>query len=97
MKIIRNIFKKPLDNDELNKILDAQERDILELEDMNVNLMRKNKDLEKQIQFYQERLKIVEGIKVEEKSNVKLWKWLAGIGAGVGALLGSWLTKDDKD
>ena len=97
MKFLNRIFNKDLTQDELNKILDTQERDIIQLEDMNVELMRKIKDLEKKIEFYQERLKIVEGIKVEEKSKVNLWKWLAGIGAVFGALFGSWLTKDDKD
>lgn len=97
MKIFKNIFNKDLTQEEYNKILDTQERDIIELEDTNVKLMRKIKDLEKQIEFYNDRLKIVEGIKVEEKSKVKLWKWLAWIGAAFGTLLGSWITKNDKE
>ena len=97
MKIIKKIFQKDLKQEEFQSILDANERDIIELEDLNVNLMRKNKDLERQIEFYQERLKILEGIKIEEKSKVNLWRILAALGAGIGALFGSWLTKDDKD
>jgi hypothetical protein len=64
---------------------------------MNVSLMKNVKELEQQIKFYQERLKILEGIKIEEKSKVNLWRILAGLGAAIGALIGSWLTKDDKD
>jgi NAD-dependent DNA ligase len=97
MKIIKKIFRKDLKQEEFQDIFDIQERDIIQLEDMNVELMRKNKDLERQIEFYQERLKILEGIKIEEKSKVNLWRILAALGAGIGALFGSWLTKDDKD
>jgi len=97
MKIIKKIFQKDLTQEEFQSILDANERDIIELQDSSVNLMRRIKDLERQIEFYQERLKIVEGIKIEEKSKVNLWKILAALGAGIGALFGSWLTKDDKD
>jgi uncharacterized protein YfbU (UPF0304 family) len=97
MKIIRNIFKKDLTQKEFDDILSANEREIIELTDMNVSLMKSIKELEQQIKFYQERLKILEGIKIEEKSKVNLWRILAGLGAAIGALIGSWLTKDDKD
>lgn len=94
MKIIKNMFRKDLQQDEFHSILDAFEKDIIELEDLNVQLIRKNKDLEKKIEFYQEQLKIVEGIKVSEKTKVSVWKILAGAGAAIGALIGSWLTRD---
>jgi hypothetical protein len=94
MKFIKKIFRKDLTQDEYHKILDSFERDIIEAETLNVELMRKNKDLEKKIEFYNERLKIVEGIKVEEKSKVKLWKWLAGLGAAIGGLVGALVTKE---
>ena len=97
MKIIRNIFKKDLTQQEFDDILSFNEREIIELTDMNVSLMKSIKDLEKKLEFYQERLKILEGIKIEEKSKVNLWRILAGLGAAIGALIGSWLTKDDKD
>ena len=94
MKIIKKIFQKDLQQEEYHKILDTYEREIVEMEDLNVQLMRKNKDLEKKIEFYQEQLKIVEGIKVSEKTKVGVWKILAGAGAAIGALIGSWLTRD---
>ena len=94
MKIIKKIFRKDLQQEEYHKILDTYEREIVEMEDLNVQLMRKNKDLEKKIEFYQEQLKIVEGIKVSEKTKVGVWKILAGAGAAIGALIGSWLTRD---
>ena len=97
MKVIRNLFRKNLTQEEFQSILNDNEKDIVELQDMNVDLIRKTKDLEKKLEFYQERLKILEGIKIEEKSKVNLWKILAGLGAAIGALIGSWLTKDDKD
>jgi hypothetical protein len=94
MKIIKNMFRKDLQQEEFHSILDTFEKDIIELEDLNVQLIRKNKDLEKKIEFYQEQLKIVEGIKVSEKTKVSVWKILAGAGAAIGALIGSWLTRD---
>ena len=94
MKLIKKIFRKDLTQDEYHSILDTFEKDIIEMDQLNVNLMRKNKDLEKKIEFYQEQLKIVEGIKVEEKTKVNLWKILAGAGAAIGALVGSWMTRD---
>ena len=97
MKLIKKIFRKDLTQDEYHSILDTFEKDIIEMDQLNVNLMRKNKELEKKIEFYQEQLKIVEGIKVNEKTKVSVWKILAGAGAAIGALIGSWLTKDDKD
>jgi restriction endonuclease S subunit len=97
MRIIKNIFRKDLTQDEYHKILDTFERDIIEQDKLNVELMKKNRELEQKLAFYNDKLKALEGIKVEEKSNVKLWKWLAAIGAGIGALFGSWLTKEDKD
>ena len=60
MKIIKNMFRKDLQQEEFHSILDTFEKDIIELEDLNVQLIRKNKDLEKKIEFYQEQLKIVE-------------------------------------
>ena len=97
MRVIKNLFKKNLTQEEFQSILDANEKELIELTDLNVDLMRNIKDLEKKLEFYQERLKILEGIKIEEKSKVNLWKILAGLGAAIGALVGSWLTKDDKD
>jgi len=97
MKVIRNLFRKNLTQEEFQSILNDNEKDIVELQDMNVDLIRKTKDLEKKLEFYQERLKILEGIKIEEKSKVNLWKILAGLGAAIGAIIGSWLTKEDKD
>jgi len=97
MKLITKIFRKDLQQEEYNSILDTFEKEIIELTDLNVGLMRKNKDLESKLEFYQEQLKIVEGIKVSEKTKVNLWKVLAGAGAAIGAIIGSWLTRDDKD
>lgn len=97
MKVIKNLFKKNLSQEEFQSILDNNEREIIELTDLNVDLMRNIKDLERKLEFYQERLKILEGIKIEEKSKVNLWKILTGLGAAIGALIGSWLSKDDRD
>jgi hypothetical protein len=97
MKVIKNLFRKDLTQEEFESILDVNEKELIELTDLNVDLMRNIKDLEKKLEFYQERLKILEGIKIEEKSKVNLWKILAGLGAAIGAIIGSWLTKDDKD
>jgi hypothetical protein len=97
MRFIKNIFKKDLTQEEFQDILSSHEKDLIELTDTNTQLMRRIRDLEQQIIFYQDRLKILEGIKIEEKSKVGIWKILAGIGALIGALIGSWFTKEDKD
>jgi hypothetical protein len=94
MKFIKKILTKDITQEEFQDTIDIFEKDIIELTDANVQLMRRIRDLEQQINFYQDRLKIVEGIKINEKTKVNLWRILAGIGAGLGAIIGSWLTKD---
>ncbi len=97
MRIIKNLLRKDITQQEFEDTLSLNEKEIIELTDANVQLMRRIRDLEQQIAFYNDRLKIVEGIKVEEKTKVNLWKILAGIGAAIGAIVGSWLTKNNDD
>jgi len=76
-------------DDNLKQVLDNYENEIVQLEESNLNLMRNVRKLESQIKFYQERLKIVETIKIDEKSKVNLWKIIAIISILFGIL--SWM------
>jgi len=77
-------------DDNLKQVLDNYENEIVQLEESNLNLMRNVRKLESQIKFYQERLKIVETIKIDEKSKVNLWKIIAIISILFGIL--SWMS-----
>lgn len=84
-------FKRQLvvTDENVQQVLDNYENEIVQLEESNLNLMRNVRKLESQIKFYQERLKIVEGIKIDEKSKVNLWKVIAIISILFGIL--SWM------
>jgi hypothetical protein len=84
-------FKRQLKvtDENVQQVLDNYENEIVQLEESNLNLMRNVRKLESQIKFYQERLKIVEGIKIDEKSKVNLWKVIAIVSVLFGIL--SWM------
>jgi len=85
-------FKRQLivTDENVQQVLDSYENEIVQLEEANLNLMRNVRKLESQIKFYQERLKIVETIKIDEKSKVNLWKIIAIISILFGIL--SWMS-----
>ncbi len=76
-------------DENVQKVIDNYENEIVELEGTNLNLMRNVRTLETQIKFYQERLKIVEGIKIDDKSKINLWKIIAIISILFGII--SWM------
>jgi phage shock protein A len=84
-------FKRQLivTDENVQQVLDSYENEIVQLEESNLNLMRNVRKLESQIKFYQERLKIVETIKIDQKSKVNLWKIIAIISILFGIL--SWM------
>ncbi len=92
-------MKKPLSFDmdaimgfsreQLEGVLRVNEQEIIELLDMNRELLRRIKDLEKDVQYYKESIKNLESIKVEEKASKSVWKAIAAFSAAVGAFIAS--------
>jgi len=73
--------------EQLEGVLRANEYEIIELLDLNKELLRKVKDLEKDIQVYKEHIKALEEIKVEAKASKSVWKTIAVAAAAFGALV----------
>ena len=68
--------------EQLEGVLRINEQEIIELLDLNKELLRRVKDLEKDIQVYKEHIKALEEIKVEAKASKSVWKTIAiSIGA----------------
>lgn len=84
-------FKRQLTvtDENVKQVVELYENEIIQLEETNLNLMRNVRNLESQIKFYQQRLKIVEGIKINDKSNLNLWKTIALISFLFGLI--SWM------
>ena len=71
-----------LNREQLEGFLRVNEQEIIELLDMNKELLRRVKDLEKDIQIYKEHIKALEEIKVDAKASKSVWKTIAiSIGA----------------
>ena len=89
-------FKRSINvtDENVRTVIDNYENEIVELEETNLSLMRNIRNLESQIRFYKERLKIVEGIKISDKSKINLWKVLAIVSLLFGIL--SWMTVNTK-
>jgi len=68
--------------EQLEGVLRVNEQEIIELLDMNKELLRRVKDLEKDVQIYKEHIKALEEIKVDAKASKSVWKTIAiSIGA----------------
>jgi len=71
-----------LNKEQLEGFLRVNEQEIIELLDMNKELLRRVKDLEKDVQIYKEHIKALEEIKVDAKASKSVWKTIAiSIGA----------------
>ena len=81
-------------DENVQQVLDNYENEIVQLEETNLSLMRNVRSLEAQIRFYKERLKIVEGIKIDDKSKINLWKIIAIVSLLFGVL--SWMFTNTK-
>jgi len=75
--------------EQLEGVLRINEQETIELLDMNRDLLRRIKDLEKEVQIYKESIKNLESIKVEEKASKSVWKAIAAFSAAVGAFIAS--------
>ena len=99
-------MKKPLSFDmdaimgfsreQLEGVLRVNEQEVIELLDQNIELIRRVKDLERDLQYYKESIKNLESIKVEEKASKSVWKTIAALSAAVGAFIASiFFRRDD--
>ena len=92
-------MKKPLSFDmdaimgfsreQLEGVLRVNEQEILELLDLNKELLRRVKDLEKDIEYYKGHIKDLESIKVEEKASKSVWRTIAALCGAIGAFISS--------
>ena len=82
--------------EELDELRLINEQEIIELLDLNKDLLRRIQNLEKDINYYRDRVKEIESIKVEEKASKSVWKTIAVASAAVGALVMSIFKDDDK-
>jgi len=81
-------------DENLQQVLDNYENEIVQLEETNLSLMRNVRNLETQIRFYKDRLKIVETIKIDDKSKINLWKIIAIVSFLFGLI--SWMLNQTK-
>ena len=83
--------------EQLEGVLRVNEQEIIELLDMNKELLRRVKDLEKDIQIYKEHIKALEEIKVDAKASKSVWKTIAiSIGAFFALFLAIFRSENNK-
>jgi phage shock protein A len=85
-----------LNRKELERVMEANEREIIELYDENKKLRLKIKQLEDDCRHYNERITILENIKVEERASKGVWKTIAAATAAFGALIAALFFKKDE-
>jgi cell division septum initiation protein DivIVA len=82
--------------EQLEGVLRINEQEIIELLDQNRELLRRIKDLEKDIQYYKGHIKDLEAIKVETKASKSVWKTIAiAIAAVTGMFVALFYKKED--
>lgn len=85
-----------LNKEQLEGFLRVNEQEIIELLDQNRELLRRIKDLEKDIQYYKGHIKDLEAIKVEAKASKSVWKTIAlAIAAVTGMFVALFYKKED--
>ena len=85
-----------LNKQQLDLYLRGTEQEIIELQDLNVSLLRKIKGLENDIRTLQESLLRLEQVKVDERASKSIWKLISALAAALGALVMTIFNKDDK-
>lgn len=86
-----------LNRKQLEVVMKANEREMIELYDQNKQLREKIKQMENDIRHFNYQIKTLESIKIEEKATNKVWKAIAGFAAGVGAIIGALFFKKESD
>lgn len=78
-----------LTKEQLEGYLRVNEQEIIELLDLNKELLRRVKDLERDIEYYKGHIKDLESIKVEAKASKSVWRTIAALCGAVGAFIAS--------
>ncbi len=85
-----------LNRKELERVMETNEHEIIELYEENKVLRRKIKELEDDCRHYNERIAILENIKIEEKASKGVWKTIAAAAAAIGALIATLFFKKEE-
>jgi len=85
-----------LNRKQLEHVMQANEREVLELYDENKLLREKIKQLETDVRHFSHRIKTLEEIKIEVKASSKFWRAMTAVVAAVGAIFGSLFFKKDN-
>jgi uncharacterized protein YlxW (UPF0749 family) len=72
---------------EIDDFMRKNEEEITLLQDDITSSLRKIKTLQQEIRYYQERISLLETIKIEEKASKSVWKTIAIAAAALGALI----------
>jgi FtsZ-binding cell division protein ZapB len=72
---------------EIDDFMRKNEEEITHLQDDITSSLRKIKTLQQEIRYYQERISLLETIKIEEKASKSVWKTIAIAAAAIGALI----------
>jgi cell division septum initiation protein DivIVA len=83
--------------EQLNEYLKANEKEIMELLNQNLELIRKIKKLEDDIQQYKEQISILESVKTEQKEAKGMWRSITIAMAAFGALIMSIFMDEEDD
>jgi hypothetical protein len=85
-----------LNRKELERVMQTNEHEIIELYDENKSLRLKIKELEGDCRHYNERIAILENIKVEERASKGVWRTIAAAVAAFCALITALFFKKDE-
>jgi len=84
-----------LNRKELERVMETNEHEIIELYEENKVLRRKIKELEDDCRHYNERIAILENIKIEEKASKGVWKTIAAAAAAIALIATLFFKKEE--
>ena len=85
-----------LNRQQLESVLRANEREMLELYDDNKLLREKIKRFEADIRHYEQRLKVLEEMKISQKASTGVWKAITVAMTAIGTMIGALFFKKDE-
>lgn len=86
-----------LNRKQLEHVMQANEREVLELYDENKLLREKIKQLEADVRHCMKQIKVLEEIKIDGKASNKFWRAIAAVTAAISAIFGSLFFKREHD
>ena len=78
-----------LNRKQLQEVMRANENEMIDLYDQNKVLREKIKQLETDIRHFDQQIKVLESIKIEQKASTGVWKAIAAAMAAIGAMVGA--------